>query len=131
MRLRLILKRRLRLHGLLVVGALALVAAVSAYAYTTSIGGVSPPIVGSGSGSIGKYSLSNVNFVVGGDPRNIDAVTFNLGSATSSTTVRAQLAGTWYSCSTSSAPSITCATTSPQAQVADVSGHDLVVLATG
>jgi hypothetical protein len=124
-------KRRGRPHALLLVCALALVAASAAYAYTTSIGGVTPPIVGSGSGSIGKYSLSSVDFVVNGDPRNIDSVSFTLGSATSGTTVRAQLAGNWYACNTSAAPSITCATTSPQVHAADISGHDMVVVASG
>ncbi|MGA9761561.1 MAG: hypothetical protein WBQ14_03980 [Gaiellaceae bacterium] len=116
---------------LLVVAA---VVATGAYAYTNAVGGVSPPLLGSASDPIDKYTLGtpvyNLNVST---PRNLDSVSFELTGATASTVVRVQLiaGGTWYACDESAAPTIACATTAPQVTAANANGETLIVVATG
>jgi hypothetical protein len=114
----------------------AAIAAAGAYAYANSINGVTPPRIGSGSGVIGKYSitggLSSVVFTLDAtDTRNIDAITFPLTGATAVTVVTAQLAGNWYACSSAAAPTITCATTAPQVLATAANGSTLTIVAKG
>jgi hypothetical protein len=82
--------------------------------------------VGDGSGAISGYTVSNVKYNLNtSNPGNIDSVAFDLAGAVKPTTVKAKLVAsgsTWYSCTTSSTTSpysYTCATTSPQATVAN------------
>jgi hypothetical protein len=127
--------RRVRRHRLAATILLAMIAACSSYAFTTSIGGISPGLVGSGTGSIGKYSLSSLvyNLNLGGNSNNITSITFTLSGASSSTSVRVQAAGTWYACSVAGS-SVTCATTNPQLTATNAwsgGSGQLVMVATG
>jgi hypothetical protein len=126
--------RRKRRYRLLALLAVASAAATGAFAYTSAVGGVNPPRLGSGTGSIGKYTLGTPTYNLNlNNPRNVDSVTFTLTNSTSATTVRVRLidTGSWYNCDESAAPTITCATTSPQVTAANANGNTLSVVATG
>jgi hypothetical protein len=130
------MRRKLRKHASLVaLLAIALIAATAAYAYASSINNVNPPPLGSGSGSIGKYSLdaSSVSYTLdAADPELIDAVSFSLGGSSTSTVVRVRLidsGGSWYSCSSSAAPTISCSI--PAIAAASANGNHLTVVAAG
>ena len=129
------MRRKLRKHRFLVLLLIAAVAASSAFAYANAVGGVNPPLLGSGSDPIDKYTLGTPSYTLDANaPRNLDAVTFTLTGATASTVVRVRLinaGGTWYSCDESAAPTITCATTAPQLTAVGVNGNTLTVVATG
>ena len=115
--------------------AIAAIAATGAYAYTSTVGGVNPPRLGSGSGAIGKYTLGTPVYNLNANsPRNLDSVSFTLTNATMSTVVRVRLidtGGSWYSCSSAAAPTITCTTTAPQVTAVGANGNTLQVVATG
>jgi hypothetical protein len=126
--------RRLRKHRLVVLLLIAAVAATSAYAYTNAVGGVNPPLLGSGTSSINKYTLGTPVYNLNANsPRNLGSVSFTLTGATTSTVVRVRLiaAGSWYACDESAAPTITCATTAPQVTAVAANGNTLTVVATG
>lgn len=127
-------QRRARRRSLIVVLVVAAVAAASAYAYTNAVGGVNPPLLGSGSSAVGKYTLGTPVYNLNANsPQNIDSVSFTLTGATAATVVRVRLiaAGTWYSCDESGAPTITCATTVPLVTAVNANGNTLTVVATG
>jgi FlaG/FlaF family flagellin (archaellin) len=112
---------------------LAAVIATGAFAYTNSIGGVTPPAVGSGSGAIGGYTASNISYNLNAaNPANVDSVQFNLASATAATTVQIQAvtAGTWYACGapTGSAPMLVTCTT---AGLTAAAANNLTIVAKG
>jgi hypothetical protein len=128
--------RRRWTYRSLVVLAIAAAAASSAYAYASSVGGVTnPPRLGSGSSSIGKYTLGTPTYDLDtNSPRNVDSITFTLSgaSATATVEVRADAGGSWYSCDASAAPTITCDTTTPtQLTAVNANGNTLMVEATG
>ncbi|MGD0274424.1 MAG: hypothetical protein ABSB96_11960 [Gaiellaceae bacterium] len=134
------MRRRARLRGLIVLGIIAIIAATAAYAYTSSINNVNPPLLGSGSGVIGKYSVvnpgSNITYNLNANsPQNIDSMTFPLTGASTSTQVKIQLisGGTWYSCTVAAGapPTVTCPTTAPQATAIGINGGTLTIVATG
>jgi hypothetical protein len=129
------MRRKLRKYRFLVLLAIAAIAATSAYAYTNAVGGVNPPLLGSGSSSINKYTLGTPTYNLNvNSPRNIDSVSFTLTEATTSTVVRVRLidaGGTWYNCDESGAPTISCATTAPQVTAVAANGNTLTVVATG
>jgi hypothetical protein len=111
----------------LLAALLALLVAVGAYAFTAS-NTVGTSRVGSGSQTISGYTISNISYQLNSsDPTKLDQVTFTIAPA-SATTVKIQLTsgGAWYSC-TNSSGSVTCATTSPQADPA--SPDNLTVVA--
>lgn len=108
----------------------AAIAATAAYAYANSINGVNPPLLGSGTATIekNKYSIPGgigaVTFNLNAnDPRNVDSISFPLTGATAATHVWAQLAGAWYSCISTAAPTtVACTTTGASASVAWTNG---------
>ena len=132
---------RTRRRRLIVLVIVAVIAATAAYAYTSSVNNVNPPLLGSGSAAIGKYSVTNpgTNITYNLDansPQNIDSITFPLTGASISTSVRIQLVsgGSWYTSCTAAAgtpPVFTCTTTAPQATVAAANGYTLTIIATG
>lgn len=128
------MRRKFRKHRLFILLLIAVVAATSAYAYTNAVGGVSPPRLGSGSDPIDKYTLGTPVYNLNANsPRNLDSVSFVLTGATTATVVRVRLiaAGSWYTCSATAAPTITCATTAPQVTAVAANGNTLTVVATG
>jgi hypothetical protein len=134
--MRSIKKRKMRSRRFVVLLVVAAVAATSAYAYTNAVGGINPPLLGSGTGTIEKYALGTPTYTLNANsPRNLDSVSFTLTNATASTVVRIRLidtSTTWYNCDESGAPAvITCATTAPQATAAAANGNNLTVVASG
>jgi hypothetical protein len=127
--------RKLRKLRLLILLLIAACVASGAYAFASSVGGVTnPPLLGSGTSSIGKYTLGTPTYNLNANnPRNIDSIAFTLTGASTSATVRvrADATGSWYSCNASAAPTITCATTAPQLTAANANGDTLMVEATG
>ncbi len=126
------MRRRLKKHRLLIVLLVAAVAATSAYAFTNSVAGVNPPNLGSGSGSIGKYTLGTPVYNLDvNNPRNLDSVTFTLAEATASTVVRVRVldTGSWFDCDESGAPTITCAVAGITTVAAN--GDTLTIIARG
>ena len=113
---------------IVVVLAVALLAAIGAYAFTAT-NTVPATQAGAGSGAITGYTISNVAYTLNADPTKIDAVTFDISPAAAGT-VKAQLVsgGTWYDC-TNSSGSVSCDTTvGTQATVAP--SNSLSVVAT-
>ena len=108
---------------------LAAVIATGAFAYTNSIGGVTPPAVGSGSGAIAGYTASNIAYTLSPtNPVNLNQIAFNLAGSTAATAVQISLDGgtTWYACTMGTLPAVTCATTSPQATAAAATNMTIV-----
>ena len=100
----------------LVFGAL-LVGAIAGRAATAS-NTVPAGTVGQGSAATSPYTISGVGYTLNASsPQSIDQVAFTI-SPTTARVVSAQLVsgGSWYSC-TNTSGSVTCATTSPQANV--------------
>lgn len=117
--------RRLRY---LLVAILAVLVAVGAYAFTAT-NTVGNSAVGSGSQTISGYDITNISYHLNAtDPSKLDSVTFAM-TPTTATVVKIRLtaAGSWYTCA-NSAGSVTCDTTSPQADPA--SPDSLTVVAT-
>lgn len=82
---------------------------------------------GDGTSTVSGYTVAGVGYTLNAaTPTNVDAVTFTI-SPTSATSVRAKLAGAWYSC-TNSSGSVSCPTTSPQATVGAVSSLQVVAV---
>lgn len=99
----------------------------SAYAFTAS-NTVPNSTAGDGTSTVSGFTISGVGYTLNGTtPTNIDAVTFTIAPVATST-VKAKLNGTWYSCA-NAAGSVTCATTSPQLTIAPTTS--LEVLAVG
>ncbi len=115
--------------------AVAAIVATSTFAFANAVGGVNPPLLGSGTDSIDKYTLGTPTYTLNANrPRNLDSVSFTLTGATASTVVRVRLidsGGTWYDCDESGAPTISCATTAPQITAAGANGNTLSVVAKG
>jgi hypothetical protein len=110
----------------------AAVIATGAYAFTNTIGGVTPPSVGSGSAVIGGYTAGNISYNLNANPVNVDSIQFNLLNATATTTVQIQAvsAGSWYSCGAPTGISpmlVTCTTAGLTAAAAD----NLTIVAKG
>jgi len=126
--------RRKRNRRMLVMTAIvAAVLATSAYAFTNTIGGVTPPAVGSGSGAIGGYTASNISYNLNAaNPANVDSIQFNLANATAATTVQIQAvnASTWYTCGapTGGAPMLVTCTT---AGLTAAAANNLTIVAKG
>lgn len=111
----------------LLVALLAVIVAVGAYAFTAS-NTVNSSRVGSGSQTISGYTITGITYTLNAtDPSKLDQVAFTM-APTTATTVKIKLtaAGSWYSCVNSSG-SVTCDTTSPQADPA--SPDNLTVVA--
>jgi len=126
-------RRKLRKYPFLVIALIAAIAAASAFAFANAIGGVNPPLIGSGSDPIDKYTLGTPVYTLNANsPRSLDSVSFTLAGATTATVVTVQLAGNWYSsCSSTAAPTITCTTTAPQATAVGANNTTLQVVAKG
>lgn len=125
------LKRNRRV--LLVTTLTALILAAGAYAYTNSIGSVTPPNLGASAPAvINGYTASNIAYNLNANPANVDSVQFNLASATAATTVQIQAvtSGTWYTCNapTGSAPMLVVCPTSGLTAAA---ANDLTIVAKG
>jgi len=106
-------KNRLARRAVFAVGALVVVLSVTGYAFTAS-NTVPNATVGQGANVISGYALSAVAYNLNATtPTNLDSVVFTITPATA-TSVKAQLGGTWYSC-TNASGTVTCATTAPQA----------------
>jgi hypothetical protein len=100
----------------LVLGALA-AGSVAGHAATAS-NSVPNKSLGQGSTAISPYTISAVGYTLNADsPQDIDAVSFTI-SPSNPRVVKAQLdsSGSWYSC-TNTSGSVSCTTTSPQANV--------------
>jgi hypothetical protein len=77
---------------------------------------------GAGQGTISGYSVTNVAYTLNNStPSNIDAVTFNISPAPSTSKLHVNIDSNWYTCTYSSG-SGSCDTTSPQltAAAADI-----------
>ena len=127
------MRRKRNRRALLMTAIVAAVIATSAYAFTNTIGGVSPPNVGSGSGAIGGYTASNISYNLNAaNPANVDSIQFNLLNATAATTVQIQAvtAGTWYACGvpTGSSPMLVTCTT---AGLTSAAANNLTIVAKG
>lgn len=129
------MRRKLRKHRLLAIVIAVVATATGAYAYTSSVAGVTPRLLGSGSAPILKYTLSAVNYNLdnNGNANNITSISFTLTGATTSTVVRIRVTNyaTWYTCSSAAAPTISCATTAPQITATGSNGSNLIVVANG
>ncbi len=101
-----------RLLSVLLVVALAGVA----YSGFTASNTLPTTHVGSGSGGISGYTITNVAYSHNAaNPSNVDQVAFTISPAAASyVKIKLTAAGTWYSC-TNTTGSVVCATTSPQA----------------
>jgi len=122
------MRRKRNRRALLLTAFIAMIVAAGAYAYTNTIGGVSPPNLGSGSGAIGGYTASNIVYTLAANPTNLNQVAFNLANSTASSSVQISLDGgtTWYACTMGTPPAVTCATTSPQATAAGATNLTIV-----
>ena len=114
---------------LLAAVAAGIVAALASTAFAfTAANTVPNSRAGSGSSTVSGYTVSAVAYGLNATtPTNIDSVSFTINPVAAST-VKAKLAGNWYSC-TNAAGSVTCTTTAPQLTVVSVT--DLEVLAVG
>jgi hypothetical protein len=128
--------RRRKRNGrvVLITAIVAAVLATSAYAFTASIGGVTPPSVGSGSGTIAGYTAGGISYNLNAaNPLNVDSIQFTLANASATTSVHIQadsVAGTWYACNapTGSAPmQVVCPTVGLTAEAA----NNLTIVAKG
>jgi hypothetical protein len=121
------MRRRKNRRTFLMTAIVAAIIATSAYAYTNTIGGVTPPPVGSGSGAIAGYTASNIDYNLSG--LNIASIEFDLAGSSAASVVQVQAvnAGSWYSCDASAAPAIVCATTGLTALAA----NNLTIVAKG
>jgi len=127
------MRRKRNRRALLMTAIVAAVIATSAYAFTNTIGGVSPPNVGSGSGAIGGYTAGSINYNLAANPANVTSVQFTLANATAATTVQIQadtVAGTWYTCNapTGSAPMLVVC---PTAGLTAAAANNLTIVAKG
>ncbi len=127
------MRRKRNRRALLMTAILAAVIATGAFAYTNTISGVTPPSVGSGSGAIGGYTASNIDYNLNAtNPANVDSIQFNLANASAATSVQIQAVtgGSWYACGApAGAPPmlVTCTTTGLTAEAAD----NLTIVAKG
>ncbi len=119
--------RRPLLLAVGVVAACAIAGGAAGRALTAAIPSWGTTRAGAGSQPIGSYAVSNIAYNLNATaPQSIDSVTFTLTPATAAS-VKIRLDGSWYSCS--SGGSITCSTTSPQAQAASAWNTNLTVVA--
>jgi hypothetical protein len=110
-------RRKARLFAALFLGAAVLAGTFALTASNT----VPASKAGDGSGAITGYAVSAVHYTLNGtDPTKIDEVSFTVDAAPKAgSTIRIKLesaGSTWYSC-TNVSTAVTCATTSPQANV--------------
>ncbi|MEX2375405.1 MAG: hypothetical protein WD942_07435 [Dehalococcoidia bacterium] len=86
--------------------------------------------IGTGTGTVSGYDVSSVSYTLNSsNPSLVDAVTFTLDAAPAAgSTIQVRLSDgspTWYTCSFSGT-SVTCPTTAPPANVADVTALTVV-----
>lgn len=117
------MRRKRNRRALLLTAIVAMIVATGAYAYTNSIGSVTPPNLGaSAPAAINGYTAGTIAYTLDATtPTNLDSVSFPLTGATvGQTVVQIQLAsgGSWYPCTVAAGPVVTCTTTSPQATAA-------------
>jgi hypothetical protein len=94
----------------------AAVGSTGGWAYTAANSLASSGRAGQGAAAINAYAISGVAYTLNvNSPQNIDQAKFSLAPAAAGT-VQARLAtgGSWFAC-TNSAGTVTCSTTSPQA----------------
>ena len=131
------MRRRARLRGLIVVAIVAAIAAVAAYAYTNSVNSVNPPRIGSGTATIGKYTVGTITYNLDANsPQSIDSIAFPLTGASTSSVVKIRLTsgGSWYgpcTVATGTPPTVTCTTTAPQATAVGINNGTLTIVASG
>jgi hypothetical protein len=116
--------RKALIVATLVVGIVTVVGTSFAFTASNTVPNAS---LGQGSNTISGYTVSSVVYTQNGTtPSNIDQVAFTL-SPTAAGTVKVQLAsgGAWYACSNSSG-SVTCDTTSPQADAGSADALSVV-----
>jgi hypothetical protein len=109
------INRSLKLATVLLI-VLILSMAIYAFAAANTVPG---SLAGDGSGAISGYTVSAIHYVLNAaNPGNIDSVTFTLSAAPAvGGTIKITMNGTdWYSC-TNVTTAVTCATTTPQANV--------------
>jgi hypothetical protein len=101
-----------RLLSVLLVVAFAGVA----YSGFTASNTLPSTAIGSGSAGISGYSITNVQYAHNNsNPSNVDQVSFTINpSSASYVKIKLTAAGSWYTC-TNSSGTVTCPTTSPQA----------------
>lgn len=120
---------RLFLAGgrLVPTAAAALIFSAGAFALTAS-NTVPSTTAGEGSQAISGYTVSNVSYGLDtANPVNLNSVSFTLTPSSASVVkVRLFSGGSWYSCSQGLTGTWTCATTSPQATVAQVTSLEVV-----
>jgi len=108
----------------LVVGIVTVVGTSFAFTASNTVPNAS---LGQGSNTISGYTVSSVVYTQNATtPSNIDQVAFTISPAAAGS-VKVQLAsgGAWYTCSNSSG-SVTCATTSPQADAGSTNALNVV-----
>jgi hypothetical protein len=106
--------------------AAALTLAYTAYALTAS-NTVPATTAGDGTGSVSGFTATSVGYTLNGTtPTNVDAVTFTIAPTTTST-VKAKMNSTWYSC-TNSSGSVSCATTSPQLTLSAITSLEVIAV---
>ena len=122
---------KFRSSKMFVVVLLVLVLATSAFAFAAT-NTVPATYAGEGASTTSGYTVTAVKYNLNATTAsNIDSVTFTLNAAASTVKIRLVTTGSYYSCSTTNAPTNTnwsCATTSPQATVA--AADELRVIAT-
>jgi hypothetical protein len=98
---------------LLIVAMLIALVGAATYAFTAS-NTVPGSKAGSGSGAISGYTVSNIQYTLGANPTNLNAVSFNLDAAASDVKITLVNGGTVYDCGAAGAgPSfaVSCDTT--------------------
>ncbi|HXG43060.1 MAG TPA: hypothetical protein VNL95_10105 [Dehalococcoidia bacterium] len=91
------------------VSVLAIVMAVTGTAVGQAACNVVPPTrLGDGASAISGYTVSNVTYVLDGDPRFLEEVTFDLDAAASEVWLRLHPAGPWVRCDPEGGNSWSC-----------------------
>jgi hypothetical protein len=120
-------KAMLRNFKVLIVVLVAMVLAVSAYAFAAA-NTVPDTKAGAGSGTISGYTVSSVVYNLNSsDPSQLDSVNFTLDAAATTVKIKLVAAGsTWYDCSVVTGNDWTCATTSPAQSVSTMDQLEVV-----
>lgn len=122
------MKRKRRFAAALAATAVTCALGAAAGRALSASNTVASSKAGAGQATIGGYTISSVVYGLNASaPQKIDKVTFTL-SPTAAGSVKIKLTGTWYPC-TNASGSVTCATTSPQANVNTANGTTLTVVA--
>lgn len=109
------------------LGAAAIWVAPAIFAAANTVGSSA---IGEGTGTVSGYTASAVDYTLGTNLSNVDAVAFTLNSTPpAGSTIKVKLVSSgsdWYTC-TNVTTAVTCVTTSPQATTSTVNELRLVV----